>query len=68
MEELTPQGRAGKAVYLLMTSGPMRPNELREVLGYKSPQYGLSCLLENLAHGVPIHFDEQSGTWSVSSE
>ena len=68
MDELTPQGRAGKAVYLLMTSGPMRPDELRERLGYKSPQFGLAYLLGNLAQDVPMHFDAQSGTWSVSSE
>lgn len=71
MDELTPQGRAGKAVYLLMTSGPMRPDELREVLGYRSktsPQFGVAYLLGNLSNDVPMSFDEQTGTWAIHSE
>ncbi|MCA9874543.1 MAG: hypothetical protein KC441_12830 [Anaerolineales bacterium] len=65
MDEFTPQGRAGKAVYLLMTSGPMRPDELREILGYGS-QLGVDFLLKNLSQDVPgMRFDEHAGTWVV---
>lgn len=61
----SPQGRAGRAVYLLLTNGPMRADELTVALGYSS-RFGAYALLDNLSQGgVPLCYDEETGLWGI---
>lgn len=62
--ELSPQGRAGLATWLMMTQGPMTPAELAAALGYRS-RFSVRDLLDNLATAVPLAYDESSGAWRV---
>lgn len=62
--ELTPQARAARAVHLLMTCGPMTAGELTERLGYAG-RFSVYDLLDNLAIGVPLYFDEALGRYGI---
>jgi hypothetical protein len=61
---LTPQGRAARAVYLLMTSGPIASEELTRALGYRG-RFSVYDLLENLSLAVPLYYDEERGVWGI---
>lgn len=63
-DDLTPQGRAAKAVYLLMTSGPINSDELTRALGYRG-RFSVYDLLENLSVAVPLYYDETRGAWGI---
>ncbi len=63
-DSLTPQGRAGRAVYLLVTQGPMRSDELADAMGYRS-RHSIYDLLGNLSQAVPIFYDETKGVWGI---
>lgn len=66
-DSLSPQGRAGKLVYLLMKEGPLRSEEMTRALGYRS-RFGLYDLLERLSPAVPLYYDEREGVWGILPE
>ena len=62
---LSPQGRSGRAVYLLITVGPMRADELTRALGYSS-RFSIYDLLDNLSQAeVPLYYDEGTGVYGI---
>jgi hypothetical protein len=60
----SPQGRAGQAIFLLMTDGPMGASALKAELGYNSRD-AVYKLMDNLARSVPLYYDEQSGVFGI---
>jgi len=61
---LSPQGRAGRAVWLLMKR-PMRSDELTQALGY-SGRFSVYDLLRNISQsGVPLYYDEETSLWGI---
>ncbi len=61
---LSPQGRAGRAVWMLMQR-PMRSDELTQALGYNS-RFSIYDLVRNLSQsGVPLYYDEETGLWQI---
>lgn len=60
----SPQGRAGRAVYLLMTDGPMCAAALTNELGYGS-RHTVYKLMDNLSRSVPLYYDEQMGVFGI---
>jgi hypothetical protein len=66
-ESLTPQGRAGKAVYLLVTQGPLKADELTHALGYRG-RWSIYDLLDNLSQAVPLYYDERKEVWGILPE
>ena len=75
-QEYTPQAKAARATYLLMTNGRMSTEELSEAVGY---QYrtdwngsgignGLSYLMDNISlAGVPV-YEPERGYWEIIQE
>lgn len=61
---LNGQARAGRAVYLLITTGPMTSQELTEALGYRD-RFAVYDLMEKLSPAIPLYFNEGDGTWRV---
>lgn len=62
---LSPQGRSGRAVYLLIAVGPMRADELTKALGYSS-RFSIYDLLDNLSQAkVPLYYDERTGVYGI---
>jgi hypothetical protein len=66
-DSLPPQGRAAKAVYLLVTYGAMTSSELMQRLGYRKRD-GLVYMLKHLAETVPVVYDESNDKWRIEKE
>lgn len=66
-QHLSPQERAGKTVFLLVTYGPMTSSELMQRLGYRKRE-GLLHMLKHLAETVPVIYEEEGDKWRIEKE